>query len=52
MGKIIDIGWQKSAAGAAQPTGIITGANLAKKKPKESAPVPGKPNLPPKEGEV
>jgi hypothetical protein len=33
MGRLIDHGWQKSAANAAQPTGIITGANL--KKPKK-----------------
>jgi|TARA_B100000315_G_scaffold250363_1_gene283045 hypothetical protein len=35
MGKLIDHGWQKSAAGAAQPTGIIMGANLVKKKPND-----------------
>jgi len=29
-GKVVDRGWQKSAANAAQPTGIITGANLKK----------------------
>ena len=32
MGKLINHGWQKSAKGAAQPTGIITGANLKKAK--------------------
>jgi hypothetical protein len=33
MGSLINRGWQKSAKNAAQPTGIITGANLKKPKP-------------------
>ena len=28
MGKLIDHGWQKSAANAPQPTSLLTGANL------------------------
>jgi hypothetical protein len=30
MGSFINRGWRKSAKGATQPTGIITGANLKK----------------------
>jgi hypothetical protein len=41
MGSLINRGWQKSAKGAAQPTGIITGANL--KKPVKPPKIPKKP---------
>ena len=49
MGRLINRGWQKSAAGAPQPTGIIFGANLRKsskpEKKKETKPIsPKKPN--------
>ena len=44
MGSLINRGWQKSAKGAAQPTGIITGANLKKPKPPPKSNLKEKPN--------
>ncbi len=43
MGRLINRGWQKSAAGAPQPTGIIFGANLRKPTKPEKPNKPSKP---------